>query len=106
MAKSEINLQESSTGKLVARFDDTNKKTQSFSIHNPRFAGNVPTVNLPSSAEQVYPQKIMVGQAKNHISDLHFDEFLTPSSFPGWWTRFKNRSANNALDFRSRDGYF
>ena len=41
----------SSTGELVARFDETDKETQSFTIPNPRFAGSVLAVNLPSSRE-------------------------------------------------------
>ena len=57
----------SSTGKLLASFDETNKETQRFTIPNPRLAGNVPTVNLPSSAKEVCPQKFMVGQPKNHL---------------------------------------
>ena len=43
----------SSTEKLVATLDETNKETQSFTICNPRFAGNLPTVNLSSSVEEV-----------------------------------------------------
>ena len=70
-----------STGKLVARFDETNKKPQSFTIPTPRIAGNSPTLNLPSSAEDVYPQISMFGQPKNHISDSQLETFLTLSTF-------------------------
>ena len=67
-----------STGKLVARFDETNKETRSFTILNPRFAGNVPTVNLPSSADEAYPPNFMIGQPNQKISDLHFENFFSP----------------------------
>ena len=62
-----------STGKPEARIDETKRETQSFTILAPRFAGNVATVNPPSRAEEVYPQNFIVGQPKNHISDLHFE---------------------------------
>ena len=66
----------SSTGKSAARFDETNMETQSFTIPNPRFAGNVPTVNPRSSAEDVDPQNFMVVQPKTHLSDLEFGKSL------------------------------
>ena len=44
----------SSTGRLAARIDETNKDTQSFTIHNPRYARNVPTWNPSSGAEEVH----------------------------------------------------
>ena len=78
----------SSTGKLLARFDETDKETQSFTLLSPRFAGNVPTVNPPSFAEEVYPQNFMFGQPKNHISELQFEKFPAPSTFQCWKTRF------------------
>ena len=69
-----------------------------FTIPNPRFAGNVPTVNLPSSTEQACPQIIMVGQPKNHISDLQFEKFPTTATFQCCMTSFKtavcSRSSN------------
>ena len=69
----------SSTGKLVARFDETNKETQKLAISHPRFARNVPTVNLPSSAKEVYPTNFMVGKPKNHISDLPSEKIPSPA---------------------------
>ena len=36
-----------------------------------------------SPAEEAYPQNYMVGQPKNLSSEMHFDKFLTPSSFSG-----------------------
>ena len=68
-------------GKTAARFDEPNKETQSFTIPDPRFARNMPTVNLPSSAQEVYPHLFMVGQRKNHISELQFEKFPTPPTF-------------------------
>ena len=79
------------TGKFVARFHKTDKETQSFTRPNPRFAGNVPTVNLPSFREEVYPQTYMFGQPKNHISDLQFEKFPTPSTFQYWKTVSKQK---------------
>ena len=80
---------------------------------NPRFARKVPTWNHSSFAEVAYLQKYMVGQPKNHISDLHFEKFTTPSSFQGWRTRLKtevcsgsNHPRKNALHWRSRCAYF
>ena len=82
----------SNTGRLVARIDETNQDTQSFAIPNPRFVGNVPTMNLPSSAEEVCPNNFMVGQPKNHISNMHFEKFHTPSSLQGWEDELRIRS--------------
>ena len=79
----------SSTGKSAARFDETNKQTQSLTIPNPRFTGIVPTVNPPSAAEEVYPHNFMVGQPKNHISDLQFEKFTALATFHCWKTSFK-----------------
>ena len=70
-----------STRRPVARSDETNTDTQSFTIPNPRFAGNVPTSNPPSFAEEAYPQSYMVGQPMSPISEMHFDKFPTPSSW-------------------------
>ena len=73
---------QSNTGKRAGRSDETIMETQRFTISNPRFARNVPTVNLLSSAGEVHPQIFKVGQPKNHISDLQFQNSrrLRPSS--------------------------
>ena len=68
--------------------DETNKETQSFTIPNPRSAGNVPTVNIPSSVEKACPQNFTVGQPKNHISDLQFEKFSALATFQCWKTSF------------------
>ena len=81
----------SSTGKPVKRFDESNK-AQSFTIKNLRVVGNEPTVNLPSSAEEVYPQNYTVGQPKNHISDLQFEPYAR--DLPVLEDEFQNRSVS------------
>ena len=86
----------SSTGKHVARFDEAYKVPQSFTIPNPRCARNVPTVNLPSSAEEVYPQNFVVGQPKKHISDLQFEKFPTFATFKCWKTSFKTEVCSSS----------
>ena len=68
---------------VLPRIGETHKETPSFTMSKPRFAGNVPTLNPSSSAEEVSPQNFMVGQPKNHISDLQFGKYallLQPSS--------------------------
>ena len=52
----------SSTGKPVARFDETSNEEQSFTIPDPRFARNVLTVNLPR--KRFTRAKFMVGQPR------------------------------------------
>ena len=53
-----------STGRPVARMDETNKDNQSFTIPTPRFAGNASTWNPPSVAEGTYPQIIWVNRQR------------------------------------------
>ena len=36
-------------------------------------------------------QSCMVGQQRQQMSELQFDNFPTPSSFLGWKIRFKNQ---------------
>ena len=54
----------SSTGRPVARIDETDKHTQSFTTSTPSFSRKVPTW-YPSCAEEAYPQNCMVGKWKN-----------------------------------------
>ena len=69
-----------------------NSRTRGFTIPNPIFPGNVPTVNLPSSGEEVSPHISMVGQPKNHISDLQFEKIPKACNHPVWEDEFHNRS--------------
>ena len=62
-------------------------RRQSFTILNRRFAGNVPTWS--PFVEEAYPPNYMVGQPKNHISEMHFEKFCTPSSLSGLRTSFE-----------------
>ena len=56
----------------------------------------------------------MVGQPKNHFSDLQFEKISEACNHSVWEDEFHNRSVFwfellceiNALDKRSRDGYF
>ena len=61
-------------GRPVARTDEINE-TKNFTIPTPRSAGND-------------PQNCMVGQPKNQIEEMHFDNFPVPSSFSRWRTSF------------------
>ena len=98
-----------STGKLIARIDETKKDTQSFKILTPRFARNVPAVNF---RKRIFPHTYMVGQPKNHISDLNFEKFLRLQlSHVGG--RFSKQCVlilitlwKQCVGLRSRDGYF
>ena len=47
------------------------------------------TYNPPSQAEGVYLQNKVVGQQRLQISEVHFNEFRTCSSFSCWNVRFK-----------------
>ena len=82
----------SSTEKSPATTVETHEETLSFTITNAIFVGNVPTVYLPSSAEEVSTQIYMVGQPKNHISDLQFEKFTKACNHPVWEDEFHNRS--------------
>ena len=53
-----------STGRPVARMDETNKDNQSFTIPTPRFVGNASTWNPPSVAEGTYSQIIWVNRQR------------------------------------------
>ena len=77
----------SSTGEPAARFDEPNKETQSFSFHNPRFRVNVPTVNLPSSAEEV--KNSWLNSRGTTSRSCSSKKILTPSTFQRWKTSFK-----------------
>ena len=79
----------SSAGRPIARIDETIKEPQSITISNPRFARNVPTVNPPSVAVEVYSQNFMDRQPKHHISELQFEKIPTIASFQCWRTSFK-----------------
>ena len=75
----------------------------SFTILDPRLAGNVPTVDLPSSAEAVYPRNFTVGKPKNHTPDLQFEKIPTLSSVGRRVSKQTCVQVQNALDQRSRD---
>ena len=55
----------------------------------PRLAGKFSTWNPQYHAEGAYPQNCMYEQARNQISDMHFDKFLDPSTFECWKTSFE-----------------
>ena len=53
-------------------------------------------MNLPSSAEEVYPHEFMVGQPKNHISELQFEKSPTPVTFQCLKTSFKTEVCSSS----------
>ena len=73
------------TGALVAGDEERIGST----IPMPTFAGRSSTLNslLPVDL----PQMSIVGQQRQHISELQFDKFPTPSSLLFWKIRFKAR---------------
>ena len=71
------------TGTSFARDDEQNKGT----IPMPMFASST----MSSSIQVEIPQNPVVGQQRQQISELQFDNFPTPASFLCWMTRFKNQ---------------
>ena len=65
------------------------KETQSFTIPDPRFAWNVPIVNLPSFVEEVFQRNYMVGQPKKPHLGPAFRKIPCASTSPCWRTSFK-----------------
>ena len=74
-----------STGRLVAKGEEQIGST----FPMPSFARRPSTMNSFSPAET--PQNSMGDQRRLQISELHFDEFPTPSMFSRWKIRFKPR---------------
>ena len=71
---------------LVARDEDLTRGK----IPMPTFARRPPTVSSTIPVE--IPQNSMVGQQRQQISELQFDNFLTLSTFLCWKIRFKKPS--------------
>ena len=59
----------------------------------------------PSHAERAYPQNCMVEQAKNQVSDMHFDKFPNPSTFQFWKTSLKTEFSYGSFVEDQRKGY-
>ena len=57
---------------------------------------------MNSSMPVDFPQNSMVGQQRQQISELQFDEFPTPSSFLCWKIRFNNQ-VTTCSDFSSEE---
>ena len=55
-----------------------------------RFAGRPSTMSSLTQVE--LPQNCMVGQQRQQVSELQFDNFLHPQSFLVWKIRFKNQA--------------
>ena len=70
---------------LFARYDKQNQGT----IPMPTFATRPLTTSSTLPVE--FPQNSLVGQQRQQKSELQFDKFTTPSSFPRWKIRFKNQ---------------
>ena len=88
--------QATGTGFLFTRDDKQTRGT----IPMPTFAGRPSTM---SSLFQVgIPQSSMVGQQRQHISELQFDKLPTHSSFLCWKIRFKSQ-VTTCSDFPSKD---
>ena len=71
-----------STGRPVARGEERIGSTATM----PMSAGRPSTMRIPFSPAEV-PQNSMAVQQRLQISELQFDEFLTPSSFSYWKIR-------------------
>ena len=84
------------TGTSFARDDEQNKGT----IPMPMFAPSTMSSSIPVEI----PQNPMVGQQRQQISELQFDNFPTPASFLGWKKRFRNQ-VTTCSDFHRKLRY-
>ena len=79
---------------LFARDDEQNRGT----IPMPTLAGRPSTMS--STVRVDFEHNLMVGQQRQQISELHFDNFPHPQLFLFWKTRLKNR-VTTCSDFPS-----
>ena len=98
-----------STGRLVARSEEQNRDT----IPTRRFARRPSTRDSLYPAEGAYPQNYMVDQQQLQISELHFDNIPTTSTFSCWKMiqnpckcLFLFTVGGNVMDQRSGAGRF
>ena len=77
--------QATGTGTFFTRDDKQNRGT----IPMPTYARRPSTMSSLIPVE--FPQNSMVGQQRQQISELQFDNFPTPQSFLVWKLRFKNQ---------------
>ena len=81
-------------GALFARDDKQSRDT----ISMPTFAGRPSTFSFKIPVE--FPQNSVVGEQRQHISELKFDNFPNPQSFLVWKIRFKTQ-VTTCSDFPS-----
>ena len=97
-----------STGRPVAKGEEQIGSTKPM----PSFAIRPSTMNSFFPAE--VPQNSMADQQRLQISELHFDKYPTPSTFPCWKIRIKSQVSSCScfslggcvMDHRSGDGRF
>ena len=75
-------------GKPATRSEEVHEDT----TPTPRFSRQSSTWNPPSRAEGVYPKSYVTDHQRLQISDLHLEEFPTPSIFSCWKISFKSKN--------------
>ena len=76
-------------GRSVANGEESERRTQHFAIPTPRFARKFSTWN---------PQKCMVAQPRNQVSEMHFNKCPDPSTLQCWKTRWVCACSNSPTE--------